>query len=639
MITSSPLMSPVTASVKQSKPLAGSSNESESSFASTFQKTVYEDQQEAKSTAASAPSEKTQSNQSSNQPESLPAEGNEQVEAVDAVADSEASESAPTSPQTASENIKGESEKDVVTGGEEVSGGNVEQLDRQDLAGENLSKEQSLEDVEPAAKLNQAENEEVLHSQDQMTVDDDRVEQSELASQVDVKTQSDSGQSRPVENELDVEKVKETSSLESAEEPDKQSLPLPDDSDEQIPAGDSENMDADKVEKTDALPEFTEQGQLKESGKPLSEVESTSLNTQQKGDTSAEASAVTDGESVSIQKGEEGQAQVIAGQHDHSVVVEDDIDSAITAEQKDTSIANVVTGSTVTNVTKESDLSAAPSVPSSNTTARDASASGLERATENLRLMMEQMSKQGAAASTNTNAILSQSLSSDAKLESGALVQAEGELIQVDTEDGLISKNIDNLLGDKKSFEQILSSLGSVSQQGQLNSSLFSTVASTTAARNDSLAAQLTMQSMPDAQAFPNEMATKVAWVAKEGFKVAHIQLDPPELGSLAVKVSVDQDSNTHVSFVASSAQAKDALEGQMQRLRDMLQQQGLELDSVDVEVSQGNGQAFGSNNSDHESGGTQSDSGLVSDSDGLDEDLDNVTYVAPAEQGIDYYA
>lgn len=639
MITSSPLMSPVTASVKQSKPLAGSSNESEGSFASTFQKAVYEDQREAKSTAASAPSEKTQSNQSSNQPESLPAEGNEQVEAVDAVADSEASESAPTSPQTASENIKGESEKDVVTDGEEVSGGNVEQLDRQDLAGENLSKEQSLEDVEPAAELNQAENEEVLNSQDQMTVDDDRVEQSELASQVDVKTQSDSGQSRSVENELDVEKVKETSSLESAEEPDKQSLPLPDDSDEQIPAGDSENMDADKVEKTDALPEFTEQGQLKESGKPLSEVESTSLNTQQKGDASAEASAVTGGESVSIQKGEEGQAQVIAGQHDHSVVVKDDIDSAITAGQKDTSIANVVAGSTVTNVTKESDLSAAPSVPSSNTTARDASASGLERATENLRLMMEQMSKQGAAASTNTNAPLSQSLSLDAKLESGALVKVEGELIQVDTEDGLISKNIDNLLGDKKSFEQILSNLGSVSQQGQLSSSLFSTVASTTAARNDSLAAQLTMQSMPDAQAFPNEMATKVAWVAKEGFKVAHIQLDPPELGSLAVKVSVDQDSNTHVSFVASSAQAKDALEGQMQRLRDMLQQQGLELDSVDVEVSQGNGQAFGSNNSDHESGGNQSDSGLVSDSDGLGEDLGNVTYVAPAEQGIDYYA
>jgi len=609
MITSSPLMSPVTASVKQSKSLAGSANESEGSFASTFQKAVYEDQQEAKSTAASAPSEKTQSNQSSNQPESLPAEGNEQVEAVDAVADSEASESAPTSPQTASENIKGESEKDVVTDDEEVSGGNVEQLNRQDLAGENLSKEQSLEDVEPAAELNQAENEEELNSRDQMTVDDDRVEQSELASQVDVKTQSDSGQSRPVENELDVEKVKETSSLESAEEPDKQSLPFPDDGDEQIPAGDSENMDANKVEKTDALPGLTEQGQLKESGKPLSEVESTSLNTQQKGDTSIEANAVTDGESVSIQKGgvaqEEGQAQVIAGQHDHSVVVED------------ASVANTVAG----------------------TTAREASASGLERATENLRLMMEQMSKQGAAASTNTNATLSQSLSSDAKLESGALVQVEGELIQVDTEDGLISKNIDNLLGDKKSFEQILSNLGSVSQQGQLNSSLFSTVASTTAARNDSLAAQLTMQSMPDAQAFPNEMATKVAWVAKEGFKVAHIQLDPPELGSLAVKVSVDQDSNTHVSFVASSAQAKDALEGQMQRLRDMLQQQGLELDSVDVEVSQGNGQAFGSNNSDHESGGTQSDSGLVSDSDGLDEDLDNVTYVAPAEQGIDYYA
>ncbi|MCC4274607.1 flagellar hook-length control protein FliK [Marinomonas communis] len=674
MITSSPLMSPVTASVKQSKPLAGSSNESEGSFASTFQKAVYEDQQEAKSTAASAPSEKTQSNQSSNQSESLPAEGNEQVEAVDAVADSEASfastfqkavyedqqeakstaastssektqsnqssnkseslpaegneqmetvdavadseanESAPTSPQTASKNNRNESEKDLVTDDEEVSGGNVEQIDRQDLAGESLAKEQSLENVELAAELDQAENEEVQNNQDQMVVDHVRVEQSELASPADVKTQSDLGQSKSVENELNVEKVEETSSLEFTEEPDKQSLPFPGSSDEQIAAGDSGNMDTDQAEEIDASIGSSEPKNLNEEGLPLPETELTQLSAQQGEGTLLKNSILNDGKNTDALQVESEQSV-------------------------DSYVVNTVLGGSIATGAKERDASAVQSVSSLNPTSRDASASGLERATENLRLMMEQMSKQGAAASTNTNATLSQSLSLDAKLESGALVQVEGELIQVDAEDGLISKNIDNLLGDKKSFEQILSNLGSVSQQGQLNSSLFSTVASTTAARNDSLAAQLTMQSMPDAQTFPNEMATKVAWVAKEGFKVAHIQLDPPELGSLAVKVSVDQDSNTHVSFVASSAQAKDALEGQMQRLRDMLQQQGLELDSVDVEVSQGNGQAFGSNNSDHASGGTQSDTGLVSDSDGLDEDLDNVTYVAPAEQGIDYYA
>ncbi|RUM56020.1 MAG: hypothetical protein DSY85_03735 [Marinomonas sp.] len=614
MITSSPLMSPVTASVKQSKSLAGSSNESEGSFASTFQKAVHEDQQEAKSTAASTSSEKTQSNQSSNKSESLPAEGNEQMETVDAVADSEANESAPTSPQTASKNNRNESEKDLVTDDEEVSGGNVEQIDRQDLAGESLAKEQSLENVELAAELDQAENEEVQNNQDQMVVDHVRVEQSELASPADVKTQSDLGQSKSVENELNVEKVEETSSLEFTEEPDKQSLPFPGSSDEQIAAGDSGNMDTDQAEEIDASIGSSEPKNLNEEGLPLPETELTQLSAQQGEGTLLKNSILNDGKNTDALQVESEQSV-------------------------DSYVVNTVLGGSIATGAKERDASAVQSVSSLNPTSRDASASGLERATENLRLMMEQMSKQGAAASTNTNATLSQSLSLDAKLESGALLQVEGELIQVDAEDGLISKNIDNLLGDKKSFEQILSNLGSVSQQGQLNSSLFSTVASTTAARNDSLAAQLTMQSMPDAQTFPNEMATKVAWVAKEGFKVAHIQLDPPELGSLAVKVSVDQDSNTHVSFVASSAQAKDALEGQMQRLRDMLQQQGLELDSVDVEVSQGNGQAFGSNNSDHASGGTQSDTGLVSDSDGLDEDLDNVTYVAPAEQGIDYYA
>ena len=98
--------------------------------------------------------------------------------------------------------------------------------------------------------------------------------------------------------------------------------------------------------------------------------------------------------------------------------------------------------------------------------------------------------------------------------------------------------------------------------------------------------------------------------------------------------------AGAHVSFVASSAQAKDALEGQMQRLREMLQQQGVELDTVDVEVSQGNGQAFGSGQSGDDAGQGGSGSGLGSAEDLMEgDDLENVGYVLPAEQGIDYYA
>ena len=261
----------------------------------------------------------------------------------------------------------------------------------------------------------------------------------------------------------------------------------------------------------------------------------------------------------------------------------------------------------------------------------------VETSDNNLRWIMEQMSKQTTASKTSEAAGLNVSLD-DTSAEQSTLLDFDVDLLQEVPNDELLNQEMDELISDRKTFEQIMSNLGSVSQQGTQSFGLQSAQSNPATMRGDSAAAQLTMQSLPDAQAFPSEMATKVSWVAKEGFKTAHIQLDPPELGSLTVKVSVDQDSNTHVSFVASSAQAKDALEGQMQRLREMLQQQGVQLDSVDVEVSQGNDQAFGSNGSEGNGQSSNSFAGL-GDSDGGDEEIENVSYVSSPEQGIDYYA
>jgi flagellar hook-length control protein FliK len=131
-------------------------------------------------------------------------------------------------------------------------------------------------------------------------------------------------------------------------------------------------------------------------------------------------------------------------------------------------------------------------------------------------------------------------------------------------------------------------------------------------------------------------MAQKVSWVASEGVKTAHIQLDPPELGSLTIKVTMDQDGNTHVSFVAANAQSRDVIEGQMQRLRDMLQQQGIELDSVDVNVAQDNtagqqGESYGEDENAARTAGIGNDLEATEDV--------NVSYIDPADRGIDFYA
>ena len=75
----------------------------------------------------------------------------------------------------------------------------------------------------------------------------------------------------------------------------------------------------------------------------------------------------------------------------------------------------------------------------------------------------------------------------------------------------------------------------------------------------------------------------KVMWLSSQNLKSAEIQLDPAELGRLEVRVDISKDL-TQVTFASPHAGVRDSLEGQMQRLRDLFTQQGMNL--LDVNVS-----------------------------------------------------
>lgn len=74
----------------------------------------------------------------------------------------------------------------------------------------------------------------------------------------------------------------------------------------------------------------------------------------------------------------------------------------------------------------------------------------------------------------------------------------------------------------------------------------------------------------------------QVMWMSSKGIKEATIQLDPPELGSLQVKVGVNQDQ-AQVSFTVQHASVREALDQQSTRLREMFAEEGLNLADVDV--------------------------------------------------------
>ncbi|MFO1369655.1 MAG: flagellar hook-length control protein FliK [Marinagarivorans sp.] len=83
-------------------------------------------------------------------------------------------------------------------------------------------------------------------------------------------------------------------------------------------------------------------------------------------------------------------------------------------------------------------------------------------------------------------------------------------------------------------------------------------------------------------QTLPADLVEKTGWLIEHKLETAHIQLDPPELGPIAVKIHNHQEQ-VSVSFVVANPQVRDAMDQTLQRLKDLLQEQGINLAHADV--------------------------------------------------------
>lgn len=111
-------------------------------------------------------------------------------------------------------------------------------------------------------------------------------------------------------------------------------------------------------------------------------------------------------------------------------------------------------------------------------------------------------------------------------------------------------------------------------------------------------------------QAWPNQMAARVTWMVSQQINSAEIRLDPPDLGPLHVRIST-QSEQTSVVFTSHSSLVRDAVDQSLPRLREMLEQQGLDL--VDVDVSeQSSGQQQGSDEDGRDEGQAEADTRLA---------------------------
>lgn len=98
------------------------------------------------------------------------------------------------------------------------------------------------------------------------------------------------------------------------------------------------------------------------------------------------------------------------------------------------------------------------------------------------------------------------------------------------------------------------------------------------------------------------QIAEKIRWMVNGRQSMAEIRLDPPEMGSMQIRLNVSGDSAS-VSFVVQSQQAKEALNEAMPRLRDMFSEQGLDLGESFVS-QQNSGEAGEGEFADQQGGG-----------------------------------
>ena len=77
-------------------------------------------------------------------------------------------------------------------------------------------------------------------------------------------------------------------------------------------------------------------------------------------------------------------------------------------------------------------------------------------------------------------------------------------------------------------------------------------------------------------------LGDRVQWMVNQNVQLAELKLNPPGLGPLEVRVRVEGD-RTHISFLASQANVRDAVDAALPRLREMFAEGGMSLGDVTV--------------------------------------------------------
>jgi len=133
--------------------------------------------------------------------------------------------------------------------------------------------------------------------------------------------------------------------------------------------------------------------------------------------------------------------------------------------------------------------------------------------------------------------------------------------------------------------------------------------------------------------AWADKVNDKIIWLANQKIQFAEIHLNPQDLGPMEVKISVQNDQAT-VTFNSQHQGVRELLELNVNRLREMMSENGVDLAHVDVSDQSSQQQP-----DDEEEGGVAAQSGDGDDElSGLSEG-GSITDAISLNNLVDYYA
>jgi flagellar hook-length control protein FliK len=132
---------------------------------------------------------------------------------------------------------------------------------------------------------------------------------------------------------------------------------------------------------------------------------------------------------------------------------------------------------------------------------------------------------------------------------------------------------------------------------------------------------------------FAEAIKDKVMLVISQKLQQFDITLDPPEFGNMQVRVNL-QGEQAAVNFVVQNQSAKDALDQNMHKLKEMLAEKGVDVGDADVQ-QQNQQQAETDEKSTQDSGLSNSPSNSSADS---SEHILSAELVNTSASGVDYY-